>query len=169
MQRRFRVLELGIFLFTVLGLCKLGMAETIYVQAKSATLRSGTTSLSRVVASVPFGQELELIEKRDHWYKVQVQNGAVGWVYHTKVGTHKPSAGESRLASLGSDFRQTRSSSITGTAGVRGLDEFSSGYANRAGIAARHRTAVERMTNYRLSQREVEAFLKSGRLGEYAE
>jgi hypothetical protein len=159
----------SIFLFSMLCLSNIAIAETVYVLAKSATLRTGTTSLSHAVATVPFGQALELIEKDDNWYKVQVQNGAVGWIYHNKVGATKPSSEESRLAALGKDFRKTQSSSITGTAGVRGLDEYSAGYAKRAGIGARHRSALDRMTNYRLLDRQVEAFLKSGRLGEYAE
>lgn len=169
MHLRYRVMMPSIFLFGLLCLSNTGFAETVYVQAKSATLRSGTTSLSQEVASVPFGQALELIEKRDNWYKVREQNGAVGWIYHNKIGSTKPSGQESSLAALGKDFRRTQSSSVTGTAGVRGLDEYSAGYAKRSGIARRHRAAVDRMTNYRLSDREVEVFLKSGRLGEYAE
>lgn len=169
MHLRGQITKVSILLISILCLSNVAIAETVYVQAKSATLRSGTTSLSRVVGSLSYGQGLELLGKREHWYKVKSQNGLVGWIYHTKVGVDKPSGKESRLAALGKDFRHTRSSSITGTAGVRGLDEFSAGYANRAGIATRHRVAVDRMTNYRLTDREVEAFLKSGRLGEYAE
>ena len=169
MRLRLGNITLSIIRFNVLCLSNLAVAETVYVHAKSATVRTGTTSLSQKVASVQFGQALELIEKRDNWYHVQTHNGAVGWIYHNKVGASKPSGQESRLAALGKDFRRTQSSSITGTAGVRGLDEYSAGYANRTGIAARHRAAVDHMTNYRLSDREVEVFLKSGRLGEYAE
>ena len=169
MRLRSVLIMQSVILFTILWLGNPAMAETVYVQAKSATIRSGQTSLSHVVASVSFGQGLELMEKQGNWYKVDAGKGAIGWIYHNKVSTHKPSEQESRLASLGKNFRHTRSSSLTGTAGVRGLDEFSTGYANAAGISARHRAAVDRMTNYRLSDREVEAFLKSGRLGEYAE
>ena len=169
MRLRSVLIMQSVILFTILWLGNPVLAETVYVQAKSATIRAGKTSLSQVVAAVRFGQGLELLEKHDNWYRVDAGKGVIGWIYHNKVGMHKPSEQESRLASLGKNFRHTRSSPVTGTAGVRGLDEFSTGYANAAGIAARHRAAVDRMTNYRLSDREVEAFLKSGRLGEYAE
>ena len=169
MQLRNRFIKLNIVVLSILCLSSTALAETVYVQAKSATIRSGTTSLSQVMATVPYGQALELIENGESWYKVRSQNGAVGWIYHTKVSSSKPSGQESSLAALGKDFRRSESSSVTGTAGVRGLDEYSAGYAKRSGIAARHRTAVDRMTNYRLTDREVEAFLESGKLGEYAE
>lgn len=169
MRLRSGLMIQSVCLFSLLCLANLALAETVYVHAKSASLRTGKTSLSRVVASVQYGQALKLVEKGDGWYKVQTRNGAVGWIYHNKVGTSKPTERESRLAALGKDFRRTQSSSLTGTAGVRGLDEFSADYANRARIPAHYRAAVDRMTNYRLSDREVEAFLKSGRLGEYAQ
>ena len=156
-------------LLSLLCFSNIVLAETVYVQAKSASIRNGKTSLSKVVASVRFGQTLELIEKNGNWYKVKTVKGPSGWIYHNKVSLTKPSGRENRLASLGKDFRHTQSSSVTGTAGVRGLNEFSTRYAQRSRIALRHRRAVDRMTNYRLSDGEVEGFLKSGRLGEYAE
>lgn len=169
MSLRSGIVMQAALLLSLLCLTNMALAETVYVQAKSASLRSGKTSLSKVVTSVRFGQALELIEKNGNWFKVNDGKGRSGWIYHNKVSLSKPSGRENRLASLGKDFRQTQSSSVSGTAGVRGLGEFSNHYAQHSRIAVRHRRAVDRMTNYRLSDGEVEAFLKSGRLGEYAE
>jgi hypothetical protein len=66
-------------------------------------------------------------------------------------------------------MRQTDSSGVTASAGARGLDKASEGYANRAGITQQHREAVDRMTAYKIPDEAIQEFLKSGRLGEYAE
>jgi hypothetical protein len=77
--------------------------------------------------------------------------------------------GDSQLAALGQSFRQTDASGVTASAGARGLDKASEGYANRSGITRQHRDAVDRMTTDKISDEEIQEFLKSGKLGEYAE
>ena len=59
-------------------------------------------------------------------------------------------------------------SATTASAGARGLDKASEGYANRAGISQRDRDAVDRMNAYQIPDQEVEEFLREGALGEYA-
>ncbi len=155
---------------TCLGfLVSVAQAETVYVQAKTAHLRSGKTSLSKIVATVRFGEPLTLLSTEGSWNKVRTARGNTGWIYANKITSTKPSRSESRLAALGKDFRRTEASPATASAGIRGLDEFSGDYARRVGMPPRHRTAVERMTNYRVTDQAVEAFLKAGRLGEYTE
>ncbi len=169
MQRPHQIFLKTLLVLSLLLLAGLAQAETLYVQASSASIRSGKTSLSKIVASVQFAEALESIQQEGNWYQVRTHKGHVGWIYTNKVTSTKPSTPDSRFASIGRGFRKTESSSATATAGVRGLDEFSSGYAKRKGISRRHRVAVNQMTHYRLSDRDVEMFLKSGRLGEYAE
>jgi hypothetical protein len=57
---------------------------------------------------------------------------------------------------------------VTASAGARGLDKVSEGYANRVGITQQHRDAIDRMAAYQISDQDVEDFLKQGGLGEYA-
>ena len=143
--------------------------ETLYVSAKSAQLRAGKTSLESVVADVRLGDALEVVLREDRWLQVKTSKGVIGWIYDNKVSTSKPAEGDSKLAFLGLSFRGSNASAVTASAGARGLDKASEGYANRSGITQQQRDAVDRMTAYKVSDNEIQEFLKSGKLGEYAE
>lgn len=145
------------------------LAETLYVQAKAAKLRAGKTSLDSVVANLRFGEPLEVLRKDGSWLEVQTAAGKMGWIFAGKTTAVKPSgSADDALARLGQSMRRTEAGDVTATAGARGLDKVSEGYANRTGITQRDRDAVDRMAAYRLSDQEVEDFLKEGGLGEYA-
>jgi len=144
------------------------VAETVYVQGKTAKLRAGKTSLDRVVAALKFGDPLEVLRKDGTWFEVRTAAGVSGWIFANKTTATKPSGQDDELARLGKTFRRTESSEATASAGARGLDKVSEGYANRVGITKQQRDAVDRMTAYQITDQEVEDFLKDGGLGEYA-
>jgi len=143
-------------------------AETVYVQAKTAQLRAGKTSLDAVVGNVKFGESLEVVGRDGSWMEVKTSAGARGWIFANKTSTSKPSGSNDTLARLGQSMRGGDASATTASAGARGLDKASEGYANRAGVSARDREVVDRMTAYQLPDQEVEDFLREGGLGEYA-
>lgn len=143
--------------------------ETLYVAAKSAQLRSGKTSLDPVVASLKLGETVDVVQRVGRWLEVQTAKGVKGWIYDNKVSASKPTGGDNELAALGRSFRRTDASGVTASAGARGLDKASEGYANRSGITQQHRDAVDRITAYKIPDEDIHEFLKSGRLGEYAE
>lgn len=143
--------------------------ETVYVAAKTAQLRSGKTSLDPVVASLKLGDTLDVVTREDHWLQVQTSLGFKGWIYYNNVSTSKPSGGDSGLAAMGRSFRGTDASNVTASAGARGLDKASEGYANRSGITQQQRDAVDHMTAYKIPDEEIQGFLKTGKLGEYGE
>jgi uncharacterized protein YgiM (DUF1202 family) len=158
------LLFLSLYLLTGVAL-----AETVFVQSKTAKLRSGKTSLDSVVADLKFGEPLEVLTKEGSWLEVRTASGAKGWIFAGKTTPTKPRGSEDDvLALLGKSFRRTEAGDVTASAGARGLDKTSEGYANRAGISQRDRDAVDRMAAYRITDQEVEEFLKSGGLGEYA-
>ena len=143
-------------------------AETVYVQAKTAQLRAGKTSLDAVVGNVKFGDALEVVGRDGSWIEVKTSAGAKGWIFASKTSASKPSGTNDTLAKLGQSMRGGDASATTASAGARGLVKASEGYANRAGVSARDRDAVDRMTTYQIPDQEVEEFLREGGLGEYA-
>ena len=156
-------------LFGLLFLAGVVLAETVFVQSKTAMLRSGKTPLDSVVANLKFGEPLEVLNKEGNWLEVQTARGVKGWIFAGKTTPTKPAASEDDvLAKLGKSFRRTEAGDVTASAGARGLDKVSEGYANRVGITQQHRDAIDRMAGYRISDQDVEDFLKEGRLGEYA-
>ncbi|WHZ13422.1 MAG: protein of unknown function DUF1058 [Nitrospira sp.] len=144
------------------------LAETVYVQARTAQLRAGKTSLDAVVGNVKFGDALEVVGRDGSWMEVKTSTGARGWIFANKTSPSKPSGTNDTLAKLGQSMRSGDASSTTASAGARGLDKASEGYANRTGISARDREAVDRMTAYQIPDQEVEEFMREGGLGEYA-
>lgn len=150
------------------GMPAAALADTVYVQAKTAKLRTGKTSLDPVVADVKYGDALELLQTEGSWLQVRTSAGKTGWIFANKTTAMKPSGADNELAKLGEAFRGREASEATASAGARGLDKASETYANRAGISKQHRDAVDRMTAYQISDQEVEDFLKKGALGEYA-
>jgi uncharacterized protein YgiM (DUF1202 family) len=149
------------------AVCGTAFAETAYVQAKSAKLRAGKTSLDRVVADLTYGQAIDILRRDGDWVEVKTSSGASGWLFANKVSATKPAGGDNALAFLGKSMRRGEAGEVTASAGARGLDKASESYANRTGITKEHRDAVDRMTAYSLSDQEVEDFLKAGKLGEY--
>jgi hypothetical protein len=144
------------------------LAETVYVQAKAAQLRAGKTSLEAVVGNVKFGDALEVVGRDGSWVEVKTSAGARGWIFANKTTPSKPSGSNDTLAKLGQSMRGGDASATTASAGARGLDKASEGYANRTGVSARDRQAVDRMTAYQIPDQEVEEFMREGGLGEYA-
>ena len=169
MNHRCAFLAMMVSFATALTLTDAAFGETVYVAAKTAQMRSGKTSLDPVVASLKLGETLEVVKRDDRWLQVQTTKGVTGWIYYNNVSASKPAGGDNELATLGQSFRRTDASAVTASAGARGLDKASEDYAKRSGITQQQRDAVDRMTTYKISDEEIQAFLKSGRLGEYAE
>jgi uncharacterized protein YgiM (DUF1202 family) len=143
-------------------------AETVFVQAKTAQLRAGKTSLDPVVANVRYGEALQVRKSEGKWMEVETPAGTTGWIFANKTTTVKPSGNEDELSRLGRSVRGRDASDTTASAGARGLDKVSEEYAKRSRISQRDRDTIDRMTAYKLSDQEVEDFLKKGELGEYA-
>ncbi len=160
---------LAVLVFLATAMTDAAFGETLYVTAKSAQLRAGKTSLDPVVAGLKLGESLEVVKRDERWLQVRTAKGVQGWIYANHVSESKPARGDSELAALGKGFRRTEASGVTASAGARGLDKASENYANRVGITQQHRDAVDRMTADKISDEDIQTFLKAGRLGEYAE
>jgi len=161
-------LWLPMLIFFFGGLVSLAWADTVYVQAKTAKLRAGKTSLDPVVTALKYGEALEILKTEGSWLQVRTSAGKTGWIFTNYTTTVKPSGGDDELAKLGQSFRRKEASDTTASAGARGLDKVSETYAKGSGIPQRYRDAVDRMTAYQVGDQEVEDFIKKGELGEYA-
>ena len=100
-------------------------AETLYVQAKTAQLRAGKTSLDSVVGNVRYGEAVEVLSRDGNWTEVKTSGGTKGWIFSSKLSQSKPSGGNDTLARLGQNMRSGDASAVTASAGARGLDKAS--------------------------------------------
>jgi len=52
----------------------------VAITARQTVVRAGPDSKQRILATVPQGTTLALLERRQGWYKVLLDNGQEGWV-----------------------------------------------------------------------------------------
>ncbi len=69
----------------VLFLALQAQADTLRVTARAANLRAAASTDSKIVATVPQGTNLEVIETTGSWYKVTAPNGMTGFVHKSVV------------------------------------------------------------------------------------
>ncbi|HLG43936.1 MAG TPA: SH3 domain-containing protein, partial [Nitrospirales bacterium] len=94
--------RLALFIITVIAgigfFLGQALAETVYVQGKTAKLRAGKTSLDRVVADLRFAEPLEVLRKDGTWFEVRTAAGVSGWIFANKTTATKPSGQDDELA-----------------------------------------------------------------------
>ena len=91
-----------------------------------------------------------------------------GWVYASRTSPEEPEKDGGLLALIGKEFRGDAAGTAA-SAGARGLDKVAEGYARRTGVTAAHIAAINRMEKFsaRISEGQVEGFLRKGKVGEY--
>lgn len=154
---------LGAGVFLLGGLGAHALAAQVFVKGRTATVRDGTTSRSKVVGTAEQGAALEVLEEGKGFYRVRLPGGVEGWVSSVWVDTRAPEK-DGKLEALGKMSRSGGSSDVSFTAGARGLSPQAREFAatrDQAAVAA----ALERLEAVRISEGDLEAFLEEGALG----
>jgi uncharacterized protein YgiM (DUF1202 family) len=165
LKTRWIFILLTVFLLFILN--GVATAEKFYVIAKSAHVRAGVTSLDAVIDTVHYGDAVESISRENDWVRVKTKSGTQGLIHGSKLSSRPPEAGQSSYGLLTTVVRST-ASQPTVSAGARGLDKVAEGYAEKNAITTEARMAVDKMTSYQVDDKQLEAFLKEGGLGDYA-
>ena len=92
-----------------IGLCLIlfsgaAYAETRYVKAGEITLRTGPGNKHKIIAMVPSGQKLDMLEPGSDWSRVRLLNGKEGWSLTQYLTTQIPDA--IKLTRLGKKHAQ---------------------------------------------------------------
>ncbi len=167
----FRTIILSVFMVSV---CM--ASTTLYVTSESADLKSESTSSSSTIAELERGTVLLLIAKEGRWFRVATQESQRGWIYRGKVSEEQPEVesideGEDSIGSLlgglsGSDIRADAADS---SRSIRGLSPEAEEYAKAAGTPRQSRNALDATLSRKVKDSDIEAFLKNGKVGEYAD
>lgn len=143
-------------------------AGPVFVNTRYAKLRSGKTSSSPEVAKLTFGQQLTVVSEETSFVQVTTAAGQTGWIARQWVVTTAP-AKAGLAESLGAAARGGGGSGVAYTAGARGLAPEAESYAAGKADMAQAVADVKDMERYSVPDPKVEAFLKDGRLGEFAD
>lgn len=142
------------------------VAETMYART-SAVVRADKGLSAPVVAELNQGDAVDVLEKDGFHYRVSAV-GKEGWLYYNKLAEQKP---EDVAALLGADpARPIELAEMEAGGALRGLSPLAEEYAKRAkNIPKWAARAVDQMQGLKITRKDLEAFAREGRLGEYGE
>jgi len=156
----------ALFLSPVFG------AESLWVASEGAKLKTEHSASSETVSDLPMGMQLTVLETESRWYKVRTPSGKEGWIYRGKVSDRPPQketrdtgdlfAGLQSGSSIGADEARTSRS-------IRGLSRETEQYAKQRGTPEAYQKALDEVLSKQVTSREVEVFLRDGKIGEYAQ
>ena len=176
MKRPVIILSTLIFtLFVTLSICV--AAQTLYVTSEDATLKADSSSSSATIMELKRGTELTVVSKDGRWYSVTTPTNEKGWIYRGKVSEEPPEMedmedeeGEGVGGLLGglsdSDINADAADS---SRSIRGLSPEAKEYADATGSPQEIRNALDEVIARSTTDKEIDRFLKEGKIGEYAE
>jgi uncharacterized protein YgiM (DUF1202 family) len=147
-------------------------AEKRWVSSDGTTLKSEASVSSADLAPLAVGMELSLLESGGRWLKVRTADGKEGWVYAGRVADAPPSAevaGEAGLLGETLQSSQIQTAKADSARSVRGLSPEVSQYAKQRGTPESLKKELDRVLARKVSAKELRAFLRDGKIGEYAQ
>ncbi|RMD59623.1 MAG: SH3 domain-containing protein [Nitrospirae bacterium] len=144
-----------------------GMDSRLWVISAGAKLKADRRASSPTIERLPIGTELKVISSVRKWYKVVTPSGRSGWIYAGKVSKRPPKRGSGGLfGSFGGSG--IKLSAADTSRSIRGLSPEAKEYARATATPLVYENALNEVLSMRITGREVEAFLKEGKIGEYA-
>lgn len=146
--------------------------DKLYVTSEGAKLKADKSASSNTVAELPVGTALTVQGQEESWYKVSAGSQS-GWIYRGKVGSAPPEASKQGGDNLfgGAGASGIMVSEADSARSMRGLAEEESA-AKAAGRPVRpladYKKALNQVLAESVGKKELESFLKAGKIGEYA-
>ena len=142
----------------------------MWVTSDKARLKSNPKASSTTLSTVPAGSKVTVLESKKRWYRVQVSSGKKGWMYRGKLSDTPPEKETEESDNL---FSSLQSSSISAdeaqtSRSIRGLSRETEQYARKRGTPEVYKKALDRVLAVRITDREVDVFLREGKIGEHA-
>lgn len=142
----------------------------MWVTSNKARLKSKPKASSTTLATIPVGDKVSILESEKRWYRIRTSSGKKGWMYRGKLSDTPPAKeadesdnlfGSMQASSISADEAQTSRS-------IRGLSKETKQYAEKRKTPEVYQKALDQVLAIRITQREVDVFLKAGKIGEYA-
>ena len=146
--------------------------EKRWVTSDGTTLKQEASISSADVSPLPIGMELSVLESGGRWLKVKAANGKEGWVYAGRVADAPPAAevtGEGGLFGDSMQKSQIQTAKADSARSIRGLSPEATQYAKQRGTPEAYRKELDKMLARKVSAKELRAFLRDGKIGEYAQ
>ena len=164
---RFCVVLVAISFFFVISAFAGG---TMWVASENAKLKSAPKASSTTVVTLAVGTKISILETENRWYRIRAGSGEEGWMYRGKLSDTPPS---NETESSDNLFSSMQNSSISAdeaqtSRSIRGLSKETEQYAEQRGTPEAYKKALDQILAIRITDDQVDLFLKSGKIGEYA-
>jgi len=145
-------------------------AETQWITSEGAKLKTDHKASSKTIATLPIGTEVTVLDSKKRWRYIRTPSDQEGWIYRGRLSDSPPEneteGSEDLFGSLtGSGISADEAD--TGRS-IRGLSTETQEYAKKTGTPVSYQKALDRVLAMRISEKELVAFLKKGKIGEYA-
>ncbi|MFZ2949660.1 MAG: SH3 domain-containing protein [Desulfuromonadaceae bacterium] len=148
-------------------------AEKRWVSSEGTTLKAAASASSGNVVDLKIGTVVTVVESGGRWLKVRTAAGKEGWLYAGRVSETAPAA---EVAGDGGGLFGTsmQKSQITtakadSARSIRGLSPEAARYAKDRGTPEVYKKSLDAVLARKVSAKELKAFLKEGKIGEYAQ
>ena len=153
--------------------CTAALAEEKrWVSGDGTTLKAEASVSSDDIIPLPVGAELTVVESGGRWLKVSTTDGKVGWVYAGRVADAPPAAevtgGDGGLFGGSLQGSQVTTAKSDSARSIRGLSPEVSQYARQRGTPEEFKRELDKILVRKVSAKELKAFLRDGKIGEYA-
>ena len=145
--------------------------EKRWVTSDGTTLKQEASISSADVSPLPIGSELAVMESGGRWLKVKTAKGKEGWVYAGRVADTPPAAEVAGGGLFGETMQgsQIQTAKADSARSIRGLSPEATQYAKERGTPEALKKELNKVLVRKVSAKELRAFLKDGKIGEYAQ
>lgn len=151
---------------------KASTAEKRWVVASGTTLKSEAVAVSADIAPLEVGAQVLLLEIAGRWLKVQSAAKEIGWVFAGRLAATPPVteiAASDGLFAASAQQSQIEIAQAESGRSIRGLSAETENYAKERGTPQEYRQALDQILARKIGKEEVIAFMRAGKLGEYAQ
>lgn len=147
-------------------------AASRWVVGAGTTLKSGATATSADIVPLEVGTQVLVLENAGRWLKVQTAAKKTGWVFAGRLSSTPPVtevAASAGLFAASAQQSQIEIAKADSARSVRGLSPETENYARERGTPQEYRQALDQILARQVRKEEVTAFMRAGKLGEFAQ
>lgn len=148
------------------------VAENRWVVGAGTVLKSEAAATSVDIVPLAIGVQVLVVENAGRWLKVQTESKETGWVFAGRLASTPPvtevEASEGLFAATAQQS-QIEIAQADSARSIRGLSPETESYAKERGTPQEYRKALDQILARKVSKEEVTAFMRAGKIGEYAQ
>jgi len=143
-----------------------------WVVGSGTALKSEAKATAADILALEVGAQVLVLENAGRWMKVQTSAKKTGWVFVGRLSSTPPVAevaASDGLFAASAQQSQIEIAKADSARSVRGLSPETESYAKERGTPQEYRKALDQILSRQVSKEEVTAFMRAGKLGEYAQ